>query len=179
MILLGTHNSLSYLPCQWYLRLFAWIGRCQSLNLSRQYDMGVRLFDIRVKYIDGNALSGHGLLTYDINIPVVLNYLNMKKDCIVRLFLENTKRNSTKDFERFAEDIANWQREYPNVRFVEGGCRYAYKRFIPDKVSERRCYWEKGDTIIPYPRAYAKGKNKSFHLDDSEDIYSIYDFIQY
>lgn len=176
---LGTHNSLSYLPCQWYLRPFAWVGRCQSLTLEKQYEKGVRWFDIRVKYIDGEALSGHGLLTYNISIPAVLNYLNRKKDCVVRLFLENSKSNPTKDFDRFADDISQWREKYENIRFVEGGCRYAYKRFIQDKVPEQHRYWSIDKFIIPYPRGYAFIKNPSSHLEDNEHEYNIYDFIQY
>lgn len=179
MKLLGTHNSLSYLPCQWYLRPFAWIGRCQSVSLAEQYKKGVRWFDIRIKYVDGNVVSGHGLLTYDISIPVVLNYLNNCCDCIVRLFLENAKHNPTKYFDRFTSDIANWQRSFPNIRFVEGGCRYAYRQFVQDKVPTRCCYWSKGDTLIPYPKCYAIRNNPVSHLYDSEQEYTIYDFIEY
>lgn len=179
MILLGTHNSLSYLPCQWYLRPLAWIGRCQNLTIDKQYDKGVRWFDVRIKYIDGEALSGHGLLTYDISIPVVLGYLNNNKDCIVRLFLENSKRNPAKDFERFAADIENWQKAFPDIRFVEGGCRYAYRRFISDDVPVQHRYWSKGKTLIPYPEGYAKKNNPASHMQDNEHEYTIYDFIEY
>ena len=49
-IVIGSHNSLSYLPLKhWWqkpLRIFA---RCQSMTLQEQYDEGVRLFDIRKK----------------------------------------------------------------------------------------------------------------------------------
>lgn len=179
MILLGTHNSLSYLPCQWYFRPFAWVGRCQSLCIEEQYNSGVRYFDIRVKYVDGKAISGHGLLTYKIDIDDVLFKINCFRGCIVRLFLENSKRNPTKDFERFSADIKIWADKYLGIRFVEGGCRHTYKRFIADNIPERRCYWSKGDSIIPYPKAYAKGHNKVFHTGDNEEIYSIYDFIQF
>lgn len=177
---LGTHNSLSYLKPQWWLRPFNWIGKCQSLNLAEQYQKGVRYFDIRVKYANGKAVSGHGLLTYDINIEIPLMFLdNRKEQCVVRIYLENSKFNPTKDFERFAEDIKKWQEEYKNIRFVEGGCRYAYKRFIEDKVDFRDCYWKKGYTLLPYPKGYAKANNKAKHKDDNEKEFSIYDFIEY
>lgn len=175
---LGTHNSLSYLPCQWYLIPFAWIGKCQSKTISEQYELGVRWFDIRVKYANGKPVSGHGLLTYDVNIPVVLNFLNNRKDCIVRLFLENTKRNPTKDFDRFTADIKNWKRSFPGIRFVEGGCRYQYRQFIDDNISVRHCYWQKG-MGLPIPRLWAKKHNYQLHHGDSEIEFSVYDFIQY
>lgn len=177
---LGTHNSLSYLPCQWYLRPFAWIGRCQSLDLAGQYGRGVRWFDIRIKYKGEKTMSGHGFLTYDVDIDKVFDFLNSQDErCVVRIFLENSSFNPYKDFGRFATDVIRWQCKYPNIRFVEGGCRYMYRSVIEDNIIVRNCYWSKGDTFIPYPKAYAKDRNKVFHIGDSEDIYSIYDFIQY
>lgn len=183
MILLGTHNSLSYLPCQWYLRLFAWVGRCQSLTLEKQYGKGVRYFDIRVKYVNGKALSGHGLLTYDIDVDEVLDAINrFDENCIVRLFLENSKRNPTKDFERFAKDIKDWKERFWRTRFIEGGCRYAYKKFIEeedDDISIRECYWKKEYTLLPYPKGYAKKQNSISHSEDNDKKFSIYDFIEF
>lgn len=180
MKLLGTHNSLSYLPCQWWLRPFAWIGRCQSLHLAEQYQEGVRLFDIRIKYVNGKAVSGHGLMTCNVNIDTVLTFLNTRTDkCIVRLFLENSKRNPEKHFERFANDIEKWKESYGNIRFVEGGCRYQYRQLISDNVSIRHCYWQKGYTLIPYPKGYAEEHNHIFHRSDNDINYSMYDFIEY
>lgn len=180
MILLGTHNSLSYFPCQWYLRPFAWIGKCQSLNLAEQYQKGVRYFDVRVKYVNDKAVSGHGLLTYAINIEIPLMFLNNRKEqCIVRLFLENSYFNPTKHFERFAKDIKVWKDKYKNIRFIEGGCRFVYKQFIEDKVPANHYYWSKGDTLIPYPRWYAKRNNAKYHVKDNKKEYNIYDFIEF
>lgn len=175
---LGTHNSLSYLPCQWWLRLFSWIGRCQSLNIEEQYDRGVRWFDIRIKYKEDRIVSGHGLLTYNADIDAVFTFLNSKKDCIVRLFLENSKKNPEKHFDRFEKDIESWKEQYPDIRFVEGGCRYQYRQFIADKEKTRDCYWEK-DFGLSLPCWWAKRHNYQLHHGDNETEYSVYDFIEY
>lgn len=177
MIKLGTHNSLSYLPCQWYLRLFSWIGKCQSLNIEEQYKKGVRFFDIRIKYVNGKTMSGHGLLTYKVDIENILEWLNSKYDCTVRLFLENNKKNPTKDFNRFENDIKNWISKYKNIVFTEGGCRYNYKRFINDKLKFDECYWKFGYTLIPYPKYWAKHNNYRLHHGDNEIKFRVYDFI--
>lgn len=44
---LGSHNSLSYLPIKNKWNLFM---RSQNCTLSEQYNIGVRLFDIKVRY---------------------------------------------------------------------------------------------------------------------------------
>lgn len=179
MKLLGTHNSLSYLPCQWYLRPLAWVGRCQTLNIAEQYKRGVRWFDIRIKYVNDRTISGHGLLTYKVDMESVFAWFNQHIDCIVRLYLENSKNNPEKYFDRFAKDIKVWRNKYKNIRFVEGGCRFQYRQFIEDNVFARHCYWSKGDTLIPYPRGWAEENNHRFHGGDNEDIFSVYDFIEY
>ena len=47
--MLGSHNSLSYLPIQgWRKVLKPWV-KCQSLTLKEQYEKGVRYFDLRVR----------------------------------------------------------------------------------------------------------------------------------
>lgn len=176
---LGTHNSLSCLPCQWYLRPFAWVGKCQSLDIAEQYKKGVRWFDIRIKYVNDRTISGHGLLTYKVDMESVFAWFNQHIDCIVRLYLENSKNNPEKHFDRFAKDIKVWRNKYKNIRFVEGGCRFQYRQFIEDNVFARHCYWSKGDTLIPYPRGWAEENNHRFHGGDNEDIFSVYDFIEY
>lgn len=180
---LGTHNSLSYHKCQWWLRPFSWIGKCQSLTIQEQFDLGVRYFDIRVKFDKhGNPISGHGLLTYNIDITQVLKYLDNKKErIIVRLFLENSKKNPNKWNNLFADYIQYWKQAYPYLYFVEGGCRYEYKNFISCNIDSRVCYAEywKKKFCIPFPKIWAKKHNSNLHLDDNDKQYSIYDFIQY
>lgn len=183
MIKLGTHNSLSYHKCQWWLRPFSWIGKCQSLTIEEQYKLGVRYFDIRVKYTkEGKAISGHGLLTYNINVEAILYQLHQKrdKDIVVRLFLENSKSNPRKDDKFFQRDVELWTEGFFNLTFVEGGCRYDYKTFIPQNISVRNCYAEywKMKFCIPNPKKWAKEHNEDLHKDDNKDEFSIYDFIE-
>lgn len=181
MIKYGTHNSLSYLKPQWWLRPFNWIGKCQSLNIAEQYKLGVRYFDIRIKYTkEGKAISGHGLLTYNINIESILLWLNTRKSkCIVRLYLENSKYNPRKYDNYFQRDIELWTKEYSNITFVEGGCRYEYKQFIPNNIEVNVCYAEywKKKFCIPFPRLQAKMNNHLMKLDNNK--YNIFDYIQY
>lgn len=61
---LGSHNSLTYLPVkQWYLKPFKWVAKCQSKTIDEQFcDYGVRLFDIRVKFNNGEPVVAHGFM---------------------------------------------------------------------------------------------------------------------
>lgn len=47
--MLGSHNSLSYLPIKgWKKILKSWV-QCQSLTIEEQYNKGVRYFDLRIR----------------------------------------------------------------------------------------------------------------------------------
>ncbi len=51
--MLGSHNSMTYLPLTGWSRLLRPWVRCQSLTLMEQYNAGVRYFDIRIRLVDG------------------------------------------------------------------------------------------------------------------------------
>lgn len=183
---IGTHNSLSYLkPKQWWLRPFAWIGRCQRLTIAEQWDAGVRYFDIRVKYDKyGNAKSGHGLLSYNVFVYDVLEEIDGYAMCsgeraVVRLFHENKKRKPRKHRSEFFEMCANVAGKYRHITFVEGGSRYKYVSFLPDNVHTRVCYAEyfKKKFCIPFPKRWAEDNNARLHRGDNNEEYSIYDFV--
>lgn len=118
---IGSHNSFSYLPVRkWWMKPLAFIARCQRESLYRQYQKGVRLFDLRVRF-DKNRLPiiCHGLIEYDRGrntIDGALTLLNHKADCYVRVVLETSKPD---DFQ--IECFRNWclllTCEYRNIKF--------------------------------------------------------------
>lgn len=109
---LASHNSLSYAPVkQWYLKPFFWIAKCQSKNIEKQYEAGVRYFDIR---LDGDC-TAHGLIKYDLNLFKIFGFLNYKKDCIVRILCENI--NNT---EKFIKQCIHLENTFKNIIFCGG-----------------------------------------------------------
>lgn len=98
--MLGSHNSLSYLPCRkWWMYLINWAAKCQSKTLSEQYHSGVRYFDIRLKWDDKKEdwVIAHGLIEYKGDIRRILETLNSLADyynerIYVRFLLEYNKR---------------------------------------------------------------------------------------
>ncbi len=51
--MLGSHNSMTYLPLTGWSRILRPWVRCQSLTLMEQYNAGVRYFDIRIRLVNG------------------------------------------------------------------------------------------------------------------------------
>lgn len=90
--ILASHNSWTYLPPKkWWMWLLRFTAKCQRLSIQEQYEMGVRCFDLRVKWIDGKMVVAHGIVQYDIDAQQVVDdliWLNEKGDCFVRLIHE-------------------------------------------------------------------------------------------
>ena len=115
--MLGSHNSLTYLPCRkWWMYVINLTAKCQSKTLSEQFHDGVRYFDIRLKW-DSRKESwviAHGLIEYKGNIRRVLETLNYlaefyNEKLYVRFLLEYNKRPN--DFVRYARG------EYSNIKY--------------------------------------------------------------
>jgi len=91
-MIIGSHNSWSYLrPRQWYLRPFAWMARCQRIDVRQQYIRGVRCFDLRLLVDNSNVELAHGLMRYDYTreqILADLEWLDKQGDCYVRVINE-------------------------------------------------------------------------------------------
>lgn len=125
--MLGSHNSLSYLPCRkWWMYLINFAAKCQSKTLSEQFHDGVRYFDIRLKWDSRKEtwIIAHGLIEYKGNIRRVLETLNSlaefyNEKLYVRFMLEYNKRpndEATKiiklrNFVRYARG------EYSNITY--------------------------------------------------------------
>ena len=97
MVILGSHNSWSYLPVKrWWMRPIAFMARCQRIDIRRQYEMGVRCFDLRI-FFDNNHLGtgdgkevmfvAHGIVKYKITpeeLEEHLKWIDERGDCYVR-----------------------------------------------------------------------------------------------
>ena len=91
-MILGSHNSWSYLPVRkWWMKPIAFMARCQSVDIRTQYEMGVRCFDLRIRYNEDGLIIAHGIIEYDYSIGSLirdLEWLNEKGDCYVMLLFE-------------------------------------------------------------------------------------------
>ena len=131
------HNTFTSLrPKQWWLRPFAWMARCQSLDyrtLHQQY--GVEGFDVRLWYMPDHSVEfRHGMFRYDSEgLMPFLAYCETHR-LAIRLMLEcRSKRMlreaSLRGYEkRFASDCALWQRLYPHIKFYGGRNVYTWKK---------------------------------------------------
>lgn len=202
---IGTHNSLTYLtPKTWWGRLLRFTARCQSVDYKKQYELGSRVFDIRLWYDDNLDLEiRHGRIAYKTPYSVVSNmleYLNNKGDCYVRIIFEEdifAKKDVllTDKEKEFISDCSYFEKAYKNIKFFGGYRKYDEKviyKFkntdIPkliDRYSSTTSLFKNNNKFLRVlddlcPILYAKLRNhrniEQHILSDSKD-YLFIDFI--
>lgn len=190
--LIGSHNSLSFLPPrQFWLRPFAWIAKCQSLDVAGQWATGVRYFDIRIRFRDNRIISGHGLIDYDIPVNEVLKWIDNRsktEQCVVRLMLEKKGRQDDDLFLSFVNIV----REVHSHILFTGGLRKDPFETIAqlENVREKHCYALFQDysaqTLLqkikgfkfPWPWYWAKKNNSGYKESADAFSYTILDFVE-
>ena len=121
-MILGSHNSWSYLPVRrWWMRPLAFMARCQRVDIRTQYYMGVRCFDLRIRYVKWKRQVAHGIVSYDITEEQLikdLEFLDAKQDCMVRVLHETrTHRQHTRSLPFFQSTCYTNSSRFPNIRW--------------------------------------------------------------
>lgn len=120
---LGTHNSMSYLkPLKWWHKPFHFMSRCQRVSIQEQYEKhNARYFDLRVRQDKKSHWQfAHGATLFKgETLDSVLAYLNGKCDVVVRIVLEERKRD-LKIEETFRAYCKGAMYKYSNVGYI--GC---------------------------------------------------------
>ena len=180
-MILASHNSLTYCKPQWYFRPLAWFGRCQDKTIEEQYELGVRYFDIRLRFretwFETKVISGHGLLSYDINVEEILEYLNSKGDCTVRLTLEISFMDKFLKWVEFSRDAFkctcnHYSITFTNIIFTGGYEKGSWIKLVEYPwIHIYESYWMfSKKRWFPYPKRYAKRNND--HILSAYDILS-------
>ena len=187
-MILGSHNSWSYLPIkQWWLKPFSFIGRCQNLSIEKQYNKGVRCFDLRVRFNKSKIKVCHGYFQYDTDRDELyydLEWLNSKKDVLVRVIHEvrNKKQYTNYSFISFNNFCNYISVKYQNIRFWCG--RNVYNWNIDYKFTFEPSCEEKYSSVCKpkiiddwWPWLFAKLNNKRILEEKTDKDILLIDFI--
>lgn len=202
---IGTHNSLTYLtPKTWWGKLLKFTARCQAVDYKKQYELGARVFDIRIYYDDIlNLEIRHGRIAYHTPYFILHNlfeFLNKKGDCYVRIIFEEDvfAKNDpllTDKEANFIDNCQYFEKTYKNIKFFGGYRKYdehvLYKfenTDIPkliDRYSSTTSLFKSNNKFLRIlddlcPILYAKLKNhtnREKHLASGSKDYLFIDFI--
>lgn len=110
------------------MRPFSFVAKCQSKNIREQYDAGVRLFDLRVRFDkNGEPILAHGLMEYcSDNLLNDIRFLNSQKDAVVRVILETSCPNNKQEA-WFSNFCYNMQENYLAITFIGGNRKFDWK----------------------------------------------------
>ena len=202
---IGTHNSLTYLtPKTWWGKLLKFTARCQSIDYEKQYELGARVFDVRLWYDDDFKIEiRHGRIAYRGGFTVLydmFHFLDNKKDCYVRLICEEdsfAKKSPLVSIKEryFMDECHSFEIQFPNIKFFGGYRKYdehvLYKfenTDIPkliDRYSSTTSLFKSDNKFLRIlddlcPILYAKLKNhtnREKHLASGSKDYLFIDFI--
>ena len=200
-MILATHNSLSsYQPKKWWMKILNPFAKCQNCDIITQWHRGVRMFDIRVRPHTGEA--AHGLVTYDIDVLLVLGWLNTraeetKEKVYIRLCCEN-RGNLDKDEAWFKWYWHDCKSKYNHLNFCGGYVKRGWYKLIdckdPEYLELYRTFnvykakqgWKaKLKSIVEYvlhptPKYWAK-KDNAKYIEEYKDYqsYIMLDFVEY
>lgn len=178
---LGSHNTFTYLPAKrWWMKIFAITARCQRVDLMEQYELGVRLFDLRVRFDKNGAMViCHGLIEYQCQFSrllLILDEINKKGDCYMRIVLETAKPDKEQE-RRFRNLCSTLSTIFDSIHFFGGNnradwnCKNPIYQFdtpmqdLDDRYSSTTTLFPKGWKWLHYiddlcPILYAKLHNR-------------------
>lgn len=141
-MLLGSHNSLSYLPPKkWWMKPFHWMARCQRVDYKKQYALGVRVFDLRI-WLDKcyRVQIRHGQMEFKVPkgfdgeqyVAKFLRYLDTQGGCAVRVILEEDDILEQLPYADKAEEYFHdwcivYAFRYKHIKFFGGNRKYDWK----------------------------------------------------
>ncbi|MEG1729598.1 MAG: phosphatidylinositol-specific phospholipase C domain-containing protein [Bacteroidaceae bacterium] len=179
--MLGTHNSMSYLPVsKWWMKPFAFIARCQNKSIVDQLKAGAQYIDLRVRpNKKGKWVFAHGLIEYtsitiEETLKEIAEYINEKSLKVeIVLTLEQTKvsQNDLDNFNNFC--IYLQKLGYGNIlnyatNKLDWKINYRFDNdFYPLTTSSfssapfEACYRDKGIYAYLPPCCYASAFNEA------------------
>ena len=196
---IGSHNSWSFNKVkQWYLKPFFWIAKCQNADICRQYLMGIRCFDLRLRYNHKKKIfeTAHGLITYcgeehwknDIEWLNELTHnavplMGKIQQVYCRVLLE-TKNFDEEEKQAFF-DLCLWlERNFKDVKFFGGFPTRHWKQNIYNFTYMEPLLADKYASVIPpkirglWPWLYAHNHNKENVSAPAKSDFLYIDFVE-
>lgn len=133
---IGTHNSATGEKGKgWLSWLVTPFAKCQNKTIRDQYNAGCRMFDIRVKRVDGHFRCAHGLWTSERFAYDILDEIDKLGDNIVILTYEGgLSVHEEADFKEYAQLLKT---NFPHIIWREVCVKKDWKCIIPSETKEK------------------------------------------
>lgn len=163
------------------------MSKCQEVSIEEQYEKyNARYFDLRIRQDKkGKWHFAHGQSLFfksGVTIDTVCRYLNDKKDAVVRIVLEELKRDTEKE-QAFVKLCKELKSTHKNITFVgfntkaDWSALYKYKN-QPSFSCYEACSSTTGNILDDWwPWLYARMFNKDNYRQGTNLDYLLFDFI--
>lgn len=124
MYKIATHNSATGEKPLGLVSYFVIpFARTQSKTIREQYEVGCRMFDIRVRFHNNTLYCAHGLFITKRSAWDIINEINtFPEKCYVSITYEG--KLSLSDIPTFKELINHWKRVFNNINWGEIAVKY-------------------------------------------------------
>lgn len=191
---LASHNSWTYLsPKKWWMKLLSFTAKCQNLNIYDQYKLGVRCFDLRVRFSkSGDMILAHGIIEYDyseFNIVEDLWFLNKLSTDDFPIYIRvvnevrNQKHDTIENEKRFEKLCRKFECLFPNLRFWYGMNLLKHQRVVYRFQNNPSCEELYASVTKPkiiddwFPWLYARFNNKKNLKKGTDKDFMLIDFV--
>lgn len=133
---IGTHNSATGEKGKgWLSWLVTPFAKCQSKTIREQYNAGCRMFDIRVRWVDGRLACAHGLWVSERLVYSILDEIDRMGGCIVILTYEGGLSEHEQTY--FVECVTLMKATFPNIIWREVSVKKGWRCIMPSETKER------------------------------------------
>ena len=191
MYLIGSHNSWSYLPVKgWKWKLLKFTAKCQKYDIKKQYELGVRCFDLRVRFNERTRQLQvcHNFIIFDIDrkqLDKDLEWLNEKGDVYIRVLLDVRSKKLLTEYTKqiFRSYCCRIEDTYRNIKFWCGrnlvDWEVTYKFLRPELTTDDKYASVALPKIIDdwWPWFYAWRNNSNIIIDGTDKDVLLMDFV--
>ena len=202
MMKIASHNSWSFAkPANLISRLLRFTAKCQTLNIQQQYDLGIRMFDLRIKpRINRTWTVNHGLVKFKVDVLKDLEWLNNKATLEDPIYIRVVEEFNSECYAQifydkaFCEIVEDLSEQFLFLDFVGGYRKYDWKKLCDNlediSIVERYSsvtsltethrnnhkWYAKLDDL--YPFLYAKLHNKKLREEYKNSEWLMIDFVE-
>lgn len=191
MYKIGSHDTMTYLPPKyWWLKPFHFMAKCQTKTIQEQYEAGVRMFDMRIKFNEKEWKweFAHGYMVFKCDdIEEVFDWLDKQNgsQVYIRLLLEYNR--PVKNIDDISE-LFKWYsillcNKFLNLEFFEFRRKYDWKQLNSfEGMAEPDIHQATSSTtgnILDdwFPALFAKTFNKNILEQGTTHDWLLMDFI--
>ena len=97
--MIATHDSYTYQKARnIFINLFSMFWKCQKLDIKKQYELGARVFDVRVYRYKNKWYTAHGLarfkdVSFNSLVDICEYFKNEMPNSYIRIYLEDNVNN--------------------------------------------------------------------------------------